>query len=204
MKLAFVKVIPFSLYIDKIFLIRIVDKVCRKRDIYTLSILVLSKMNKKICIGLLCLSLIVSSSGCLENSGGKEVTMTMDQVIKDNYQHEDNITRKYTSGFDSLKHGDVLIILDVLDNITYLFDEYQTKVKFTSSNQLISIEGDITNEFSKGDLVKVTLHIIRVLFSKEDPYTGEFWTFELETFEEGWNSDSDTIIPLPNSVISHV
>jgi hypothetical protein len=70
------------------------------------------------------------------------------------------------------------------------------------ANSFTSIEGDITTVFKKGDRIELTLHVINIMYTRSNPYTGEIWTFEHEAFKEGWDSENATFIPIPQQYIT--
>lgn len=157
-------------------------------------------LDKKIAIGAICLLLASAVCGCLENEEGKAITMTMEELMNDYNQSVDNDTKTITYWLTSLNDGDTLIIQDTLNNIIYNESYDYTMIEFESSVGRPfpnPIEGDITDSFGKGDTVELKMHIINVTF----PYQG--WTIKYETFEEGWDKESNTSIPIPQACISH-
>ncbi len=153
---------------------------------------------------MVCVFAVVFNCGCLKGEGGGAITMTLEEVISDYKKSLDSDTKTYYYWLDSLSDGDILIIEDTLSNVTYLDAKNMTLINFESSaNISFGIEGDITDDFEKGDTVKLKTHIIAVSFVEEDRQTGEPWTIFLETFEEGWNMQNHTAVPFPKKCISH-
>lgn len=132
------------------------------------------------------------------------VIMTFFQFTRDYTQDMDNITRTVTYGFQSLIPGDTLIIRDVINNTLYDPSNEYTNIEFTSAiGTSFPVQGDITDEFVPGDIVELELHIISVNFTDQHPYTGEVWFIEMETYREGWDSENNMPILIPNIHLRH-
>jgi hypothetical protein len=130
----------------------------------------------------------------------------MQQFQEDYNQSIDEVNYTLTVWLNSLDEGDTLIIKDTIANLAYDELNHTTKVTFTS--QLVQqvptplqFEGDITEEFSLGDTVTVTTHIINVTMTYFDPQSGQNVTYHFETFKESWDVDSRTGHPFPQSII---
>ncbi len=159
-------------------------------------------MKKHVVFAVACLFIVIFNCGCLESGEGKVITMTMEEIINDYEYNVDNDTKKFTGWYKSLNESDTLIISDTINNITYIESYDYTTVEFESAlGEGFPIEGDITDRFGIGDSVELELHIIEVIFTQQ--MNNETWTIELETFEEGRDSENNTFIPLPQNVISH-
>ena len=151
---------------------------------------------------LVCMLLVVSC-GCLNGDKSNIVKMSMDELVEDDFQYVDNATKKLISGFNSLDDGDILVVQDTIQNITFEESYNLTVVEFGLGAQAFSIEGDITDKFKRGDSVELKLHIINVVFLQQNQYYSEIWTFDIEVFEEGWNSSFNTAKPIPPKYITH-
>lgn len=140
----------------------------------------------------------------LEDGEGKVVTMTIFELVDDYNESWNNSTRKITGVFNSLEDGDTLIIKDTLNSLVYNESGGYTLIDFeTLPGSPFSIEGDITDNFKQGDIIELTLKVIKVIFRQQNPYTGEIWTFEHETFKEEWDSANNVYIPIPQQYIRH-
>ena len=134
-------------------------------------------------------------------SSGTALTMTMGELITDFDYHYDNTTKKITNVLTSLNEGDVVIINDTLYSLTYNASGGYTVIDFeTMKGYTFYIKGDITEDYTKGDNVTLTLHIIRVTTTQER--NGTEWTIEEETFAEGW--DDGEYVPIPQSSLRPV
>ena len=95
--------------------------------------------------------------------------------------------------FISFKNGDKIIINDTIDSLTYQPSLNITTVEFnvnthTYSGELIksitfNFEGRITDEFKRGDPVKITFTIKHVSFTQKN------WSYDVEVYEENWDQD---------------
>jgi hypothetical protein len=133
------------------------------------------------------------------------IPMTMMDLINDYEQSVDNDTRIISYSLKSLNNGDTLIVQDSINDIIYNASNGYTVVDFeTIIGYTLFFAGDITETFHSGDDIKIQLHIIKVSFTQQNPYTGEMWLIEHETFKEGWDSANNTFIPIPSEYITHI
>ncbi len=150
-----------------------------------------------------CIFLIILNCGCIENDRDEPIVMTFGELI-DDFQNTYNWEAAYrTENFTSLTDGDNLIIRDQIYNITYREDEDFTEIEFNSSAGLenfFPIAGNITDRFKVGDTVEIHLHIIKVTFTTTE--NNRTITNEIETFEEGWDTDSNEYVPVPSKYLS--
>ncbi len=139
----------------------------------------------------------------VENNGGKVVTMTMQELINDYEYNWDNDTKKITSWLKSLDDGDTLIISDTLNDLIYNESGDYTTIDFeTMVGYTFFIEGDITDIFEEGDDVELTFAIIKIAYTQEIYY--DTWLIEEETFEEIWDSGTNTFTVVPQKCIKQV
>lgn len=132
------------------------------------------------------------------------ITTTMNDLINDYEQSVDNDTKIISYSLKSLNNGDTLIIQDSINDITYNASGDYTVVDFeTIIGYTLFFVGDITETFHSGDDIEIQLHIIKVSFTQQNPYTGEMWLIEHETFKEGWDSANNTFVPIPQKYITH-
>jgi len=154
---------------------------------------------------LLCLFVLLWSTGCVENGDKKENIVTFGELVNDydrGTNEETNTIHEYFSTFDD---GDTIIIKDTINDIIYREESNDTGIEFISYlGERFSIKGNITNEFKKGEIVEITLHIIAVNYTKKNTDTEEIWTFNREIFQEGWDTKNNTLIPIPQEYIHHV
>jgi len=151
-----------------------------------------------------CFLLIVfCHCGCVENEQDVPIVMTFGELI-DDYKSIYNWEASYrTENFTSLKEGDTLIIRDQIYNLTYLVDENTTYIEFNSSiglDNFFLIQGNITESFSVRDIVEIRLHIIKVTFSQME--NERMVTIERETYTEGYDTNTNTYIPVPTKHIT--
>jgi len=139
----------------------------------------------------------------VENEQDVPIVMTFGELI-DDYKSTYNWEASYrTENFTSLKEGDTLIIRDQIYNLTYLVDENTTYIEFNSSlglDNFFLIQGNITESFSVGDIVEIRLHIIQVTFSQME--NERMVTIERETYTEGYDTNTNTYIPVPTKHIT--
>ena len=170
-------------------------------------------------------------SGCMEqdNSGnngggttGNTVTMTAKEYTEDistDWNNEDTTT-SITMDLKTLEEGDILIIQDTIDSITYDSNNDTTLVSFSWANEYgyntslnPTFEGDITGLYKVGDNVKVSVTIKHVTGSYE--YQGSTVNYDLELWEEQWESydyfnshggisSNEGSKPMPQSCISAI
>ena len=140
----------------------------------------------------------------LIKKAGTVILMTYDEFLNDFTRNFDNETKTGISEFQSLDDGDTVIIQDTIENITYWGQWDYTSLHFASSSgNPFHIHGDITADFRRGDHIEIELSIKNYVFTEEDPDTKEVWTFEYETFREGWNEETEKHIPVPPEYIRH-
>ena len=163
-------------------------------------------MKKYTAYALVFLFFISFTCGCLsdgdEEKNGNTVVFSMAELANDNHQYLDNVTKKIVTGFNSLNESDTLVITDSIGDIYYQ-SEYGATIVQLGSADAMSIEGDITDRFKTGDTISITLQIIRVVFLRQDPNAEVIWTFDIETFEEGWDSHNNYMVPIPQKYIDH-
>ena len=156
---------------------------------------------KLLLLVLLNLFLFVFHCGCLENDGKHSLIMTMGEFLNDYKSNVDNDTHKITSWYTSLDAGDTVTIRDTIRFIRYNESYNITFIEFASFNNVESpIGGNITNTFNAGDTIEMKLHIIRTSFMAVIP-PDEIWAYDIEVIKEGWDSESDTTIPIPGNLI---
>ena len=153
------------------------------------------------------LFLVFFHSGCVENETENDVpiVMTFGELI-DDYKSTYNWEAAYRiENFTSLIHGDILILRDHIYNITYRVDENITYIEFNSSlglDNFFPIQGNITGSFNVGDTVEIHLHIIKVTFNQIENERSV--TVERETYMEGYDTHTNTYIPVPAQYITLV
>lgn len=149
------------------------------------------------------LFLMCCHCGCVENEQNEPIVMTFEELIND-YKSTYNWEAAYRiENFTSLTQGDTLILRDQIHTITYLADENITQIEFNSSTGLdnfFPIQGNITGAFSIGNSVEIRLHIIKVTFSHLE--NNQSVTIERETFKEGYDTNTNTYIPVPAEYIT--
>jgi len=163
-------------------------------------------MDKKsiFCV-LICLIISIFSSGCLNSENDDGTIMSFKELANDYNVERNNDTKEATQQFQSLDKGDTLIIQDTINNISYIESNDYTWIEFSSyPDESFSIAGDITDDYGPGDTVEIRMHIGSDVFTEENPYTGEMWTFDMEVMEEGWDNESHDYIPVPQKYIQHV
>ncbi len=155
-------------------------------------------------MGILCLFLLLLSTGCLENGDENQIVMTFGELVNDYDRELDEETNTLHEYFLTLDDGNTIIIKDTINDIIYREESNDTGIEFMSFlDERFSINGDITNEFMKGDDIEIKLHIISVNYTKQDTTTGEIWTFNRETLQEGWDSKNNAFVPIPQRYIHH-
>ena len=150
------------------------------------------------------LLLVICHSGCVDNEHDTPIVMSFGELITD-YKSTYNWEAAYRiENFTSLKQGDTLILRDYIHNITYRVDENITYIEFNSSigqDNFFPIQGNITGSFSIGDSAEIRLHIIKVTFSRMENERSV--TIERETYKEGYDTNTNTYIPVPPQYITH-
>ncbi len=155
-------------------------------------------------VAIVCLFLFLVNTGCLENGDENKNVMTFGELVNDYDREVDEETNTLHEYFVTLNDGDTVTIKDTINDIIYREESNDTGIEFISYlGEKFSIEGDITNEFSNGDYVEITLHIIVVNYTQKNTDTGEIWTFNRETLQEGWDSKNNAFIPIPQGYILH-
>jgi len=135
---------------------------------------------------------------------GEAITMTFNEFMTGYGQNIDNQSRIITIYFQNLNPGDTLIIKDTINTITYNETRGYTGITFTSyATNDFPIDGDITDKFTPGDMVEITVHVISTSFTQQHPSTGETWTFNLEVLEEEWDDATQTFTVFPADCIQH-
>jgi hypothetical protein len=160
-------------------------------------------MKWPIFLVVLCIMSTIFTSGCVKNDD--EQKMTMMEFMQDYDQMTDNQTKTIMTILKSFNQGDTVIIKDKVNNFAEEKhnNEVTTAVFFESFNsQSLTIEGDITDMYKKGDTIELRLHIINTTFQDFHPDTGEEWTIIYETFEEGWDTSKNTFIPIPQETLN--
>lgn len=145
--------------------------------------------------------LAIGFSGCTEqNNGGSngngngatgnEFRMNTSQ-LHDDMEVQTDFATYMTMDFKSMDEGDTLIFMDTISEIQYLTDIDATKIVFTitvGETEWISTQfffnGDITDTYAVGDLVKITVTIKHVTLSDV-----QGMDVDMETYEEAWESE---------------
>lgn len=165
--------------------------------------------NMFLVVLLMCLATTIAISGCVdkdqENEDDDVIVMTFGQYLADSSMYADNETKQVIEWLRSLDPGDILLVRDTINNITFLEISGVTMIDFASSylDDDISIEGDITDEYAPGDNIILQLTIIRDTFTWTDTTTGELWTYNLECVQEMWDAEQNTYVPIPSYYIRH-
>lgn len=161
---------------------------------------------KRAIVASLLVCALVATAGCLEDGGDTEATTMSIAELSSNYNRSmDQANGTMTVWLNYVDDGDTLIIKDTISNITYDEQNQTSQVTFTSESRApLTFEGNITGEFSAGDDVAVTVHIINVTMHQTNPQTGQNMTIYYETFEESWDAANETSVPFPQSTIKHV
>jgi hypothetical protein len=130
--------------------------------------------------------------------------MTFGELVNDYDRDIDEETNTLHEYFVTLEDGDAIIVRDAINDIVYREESDDTGIEFVSFiGERFSINGDVTNEFVKGDYIEITLHIISVNYTQQNANTGEIWTFNRETLQEGWDSKNNAFVPIPQRYIHH-
>ena len=154
---------------------------------------------------LLMLQFLVVMNGCLNSENSNRVTMNAWEFWNNHTFSEDNETLIYRSMLESLDTGDILIIKDIINNISYRSIENYSLIECKSllgQPSPFPIEGDITNEFMIGDRIMLTLTIINVNTTRQ--MYGQTWIWEMETIQERWDSLNNSIVPIPRHYIHRI
>jgi len=137
-----------------------------------------------------------------DGGGGKTVTMSASELdddleteYRENYEDYDLYV---VQNFKSLNAGDKLRLEDEITDIDNWGDETEIEL---GDGEYFEFSGDLTSKYKEGDWVVITLHVIHD--SGTITEDGEEIYFDIETFEEVWDKESnegkDT--PLPSSII---
>lgn len=138
------------------------------------------------------------------NYENKKRVMNFQGFIEGFNQTYNNESKKIISDFLFLDEGDTLLIWDTVENMTYGEANGYTSIGFVSrSGTSFRIQGDITDDYKKGDNIEIELHITKTSFTEVNPYTNETWTWEIETFKEIWDDENRMYVPLPQEYIRH-
>ncbi|MGC9308601.1 MAG: hypothetical protein ACP5FL_07480 [Thermoplasmatota archaeon] len=152
---------------------------------------------------------LTATAGCLDGIEQKSdsQTMTINEIM-DNYKDTvDNDSNTVTSWLVTLDEGDAVIIRD---EVHALSTHEKTNVSWTDVtfssfiNFSLPIDGNISGEFEPGDMVELRLHITNVTFTRWNPDTNETWTFNFETFKEGWDNEQHRMSPIPRTYLYSV
>jgi len=120
------------------------------------------------------IALVVMFSGCLEEGTQSQVQNSDEDenaIVYNSYLElmKDFRLRDGKFGYSKLSPGDTAVIYDSISYIEYEpeYDDDKTVMQFTSFNtdekyeyQYIKFNGDLTSEYSVGDEVTITHHII--------------------------------------------
>lgn len=156
------------------------------------------------------LFLMLANSGCLkeEKAGtatGTEINVSMKgfEDFMGNYSMDtDNATKHDYFNLTQGDVGDVVILRDEIDNISYNSSYNYTRITFvTDLNHSMPFKGDITQKFAKGDNLEIKFHVITDVFS--DP-NNPSWTVSIETLQELWNTTEHRFDIMSPDVIKKV
>ena len=135
---------------------------------------------------------------------GDTVTFNAAEYQADREMYTDMVGIDFTTvtyinvDFESLNDGDTLLFEDVISSLYYYDDEssqpYTTDVYFEFPNNFFKafrLSGDLRDEYSVGDTVRITLNIKHIVddIPLPSPYAGTL-SVDVETFEEMWKSES--------------
>jgi len=171
---------------------------------------------KKLLVSIITLfiSLLIFFSGCL-NLGGNDDEKNA--IIMTAREHNEDITidthtnNSFSKLYTSLNDGDLLIIKDVIDIISYDPKMDATLVLFdwiengTSKFLEIIFEGDLTSIFFLGDEVEISVTIKYVNIKDNEinlemEIYNEQWVSE-DFFKTGFKEGRDGFKPLPQTII---
>ena len=139
------------------------------------------------------------------NPADKTVTMTFEEFATDMKSDYNNQTKTATYWFQSVNDGDTVIVHDTIHNISYSQSEDYTNIEFTSLlGRSLAIQGDITRDFATGDTIEIKMHIISLTFTQPMASTNEDWTVKMETMKEGWDTENNEYIPVPQKYVTRV
>ncbi|HEC76053.1 MAG TPA: hypothetical protein ENI33_02195 [Thermoplasmatales archaeon] len=130
----------------------------------------------------------IISSGCVK----EEKKIWTAKEVKDDWVMGEN-----ASYFKSLDSGDILIVEDVIENITPRYNPIAnysvTYINFKSGGYPFTFEGNLSQDFKVGDKVIITLHIIEV----------EKNGYKMESFAESWDAENEKPKPIDRDAIKH-
>lgn len=153
-------------------------------------------------VSVICLLIMVFSTGCLNDEEANVVTMSMADLLNDYEESKNENLKIFTGSYRSLNEGDILILRDNLNTLIYVDSDRYTMIEFESSlGNYLSIEGDITDIFEEKEEVEIKLHVSRVGFAQQRD--DGLWLFDLEILEERWDIINNTLIPVPQKAIRH-
>lgn len=171
-------------------------------------------MNIKIVIFVIFLVTTSFLYGCLEkkesnsknsieevsnDKTNKTVYMNAQELIED-FEYSISFkagSTKWIWGYKSLNDGDTLVLNETISNIQYnetiLYNSTNISFNVDSNksndfdNNFLNLlfEGNLTNKFSVGDKVKITVTIEEFIYGND---TSSKY-FEIDVFKEGWNAD---------------
>ena len=158
-----------------------------------------------VSLGITCLFVVLVTCGCINNDTTPQIIMTFEEFVNDYNESVNNDSKIILYWFDSLDEGDSLLIKDMVNDVTYNQSLNYSRVEFASLlGNSFPVQGDISTIYHKEDTIEIKLHIINATFTDINPYTGEIWTFEIETFQEGWDHSTNDYVPVPATSIRRV
>lgn len=179
---------------------------------------------KKLIISIVLIVLLVNLNGCMEiteqdKEGTGTIILTAQQYVDCLETFFDNITNKLVINFTTLDDGDFVIVKDTVYDINYYETFNITSITFnvnesknglfggTLTAAVFAFEGNITDEYSIGDVVKISFHIKHYMFNDTMPLGAgdEKIFYDLEVPEEGWDQDffvSHLGVVLPQTCIT--
>jgi hypothetical protein len=126
----------------------------------------------------------------------RTITMTSEELDEDRYDQpirSDKYDTHVVFEYRSLRPGDTLKLRDVIEWINYKEARGHTNLSF-SEGPVYSFQGDLTDEFNRGDLVVITFHIIEG--RREYDYGDRLVLVEGELIDEE--------MPYSRDIIEHV
>ena len=157
---------------------------------------------------MLCVSFMVFFSGCLDQNeeGDGVVTMTMKEFVDDYKELNDNENKTFTGWFESVDAGDTVLIHDTIAIMLYEDTTDTTYVEFSSlggRTVQFPVEGFLDAVFQLNETIEFTLHIISVNFTQEITPSDSIYV-DIETYREGWDSERNAPVPIPQDIIQRV
>ena len=170
----------------------------------------MKKQTLIVCI--VVLMLVALFCGCTENKtnddtddgdkGGETTANTYTWTAKETMA-DIPIDTDFSDGaqvlYNTLKDGDALIIEDIISNINYDPDLDQTTISFEWTEDEMTgsfnpvFEGNLTEIYSAGDNVRITVTIKYVEFTYTDEDLGVSMDYQIEVFEELWTTQEEYI-----------